>query len=49
MLLGGEAKKAYEKGKLELQQKEITENFNSFFSRMEKSGKDCITKNMFRL
>ena len=39
----------YEKQKkdYELQQKEITENFNSFFSRMEKSGKDCMTKNMF--
>jgi hypothetical protein len=49
MLLGGEAEKTYKKGKLELQQKEITENFNSFFSRMEKSGKDCMTKNMFRL
>ena len=48
-LLGGKAQRAYEKGKLELQQKEITENFNSFFLRMENSGKDAVTENMFRL
>jgi hypothetical protein len=49
MLLGGDAEKSYKKGKLEIQQKEITENFNSFFSRMEKSGKDYATDNMFKL
>ena len=48
MLLGGEAKEAYKKGKLGLQQKEITEGFNSFVSRMDKSGKDCVTENMFK-
>lgn len=47
-LLGGKAQEAYKKGKLQLQQQEITENFNSFYSRMEKSGKDMITENMFR-
>ena len=49
MLLGGEVERAYKKGKLELQQKSITENFHAFYKRMEESGKDGITKNMFRL
>ena len=48
-LLGGEALDSYEKGKLKLQQQEITENFHRFLNRMEESGKDAITPNMFRL
>ena len=48
-LLGGKVLDSYEKGKLKLQQQEITENFHRFLNRMEESGKDAITPNMFRL
>lgn len=48
-LLGGEALEAYEKGKLQIQQQNITENFHRFLNRMDNSGKDAITPNMFKL
>lgn len=47
-MLGGEAEESYERGLAKLQQQRMTEGFYDMLNRMEKSGKDAMTKNMMR-